>query len=503
MTMMAGLGMMADGRHPVTGSRRGRVAAVVAAVLCGLLLAGSDLEAAAASARATVPRMRWGWAQEVPGLGALNIGGNAQVNAVSCWRPGDCAAGGFYTDASGHQEAFVVTQTNGVWGKAEEVPGTAALNAGTGTQYGAAVTNISCAPTGYCAAAGTYGDSSDGDQQVFVVSETDRVWGTAREIPGTAKLNVGGFAWVESMSCPSAGNCAAGGAYETPVQSGVSPGSDSQAFVVSERDGRWEAAEEVPGMAKLSPPPYEYDIVDSVSCASAGNCTAGGFYNLGPNGTGTLQSGGFNVSEVNGRWDRLVLPQSGGGDRWVSCWHAGDCEAAGGDHVHIQTNGRWSKAFMLTALRGKSISVLSCPSAGNCAVGGVVGYYPVDDLEFPSGGYVLTERHGRWGKLIVVAGPADLGEVNVMSCASAGNCGAAGNAYASFDSSGNPISSAFVVAERIGRWAASVEPPGLSRLNVDNGNSSVDSVSCPSPSTCTVGGYYTDAAGHTQGFVDG
>jgi len=90
-----------------------------------------------------------------------------------------------------------------------------------------------------------------------------------------------------------------------------------------------------------------------------------------------------------------------------------------------------------------------------------------------------------------------------MSCASAGNCGAAGDAYGTFDIYGNSISSAFVVGERDGRWAASEQPPGLPGLNAGDGNASVNSVSCPSPGSCTAGGFYTDAAGNTQGFVSG
>jgi hypothetical protein len=39
---------------------------------------------------------------------------------------GDCSAGGYYN--GGGEQVFVVTQANGTWGTAEEVPGTAALN---------------------------------------------------------------------------------------------------------------------------------------------------------------------------------------------------------------------------------------------------------------------------------------------------------------------------------------------------------------------------------------
>jgi hypothetical protein len=42
---------------------------------------------------------------------ALNRGGNAGVSSVSCASAGNCSAGGFYKDSSGHQQAFVVSQT--------------------------------------------------------------------------------------------------------------------------------------------------------------------------------------------------------------------------------------------------------------------------------------------------------------------------------------------------------------------------------------------------------
>ncbi|HEV2244945.1 MAG TPA: hypothetical protein VGR98_28175, partial [Streptosporangiaceae bacterium] len=55
-------------------------------------------------------------------------------------------------------------------------------------------------------------------------------WHRAIEVPGSGALNKGGEAAVTSVSCPSAGNCAAGGSY--------TDGSGSlQVFVVSERNG--------------------------------------------------------------------------------------------------------------------------------------------------------------------------------------------------------------------------------------------------------------------------
>ena len=51
----------------------------------------------------------------MPGLAALNQGGNAEVSSVSCAPPSYCAAVGFYTDGNGHQQGFVAVRRNGRW----------------------------------------------------------------------------------------------------------------------------------------------------------------------------------------------------------------------------------------------------------------------------------------------------------------------------------------------------------------------------------------------------
>src|SRR6266851_2090754 len=100
----------------------------------------------------------WGRAIEVPGTAALNADGEAHVSSVSCGSAGTCTAGGSYTDGSGlgNSQGFVASQVNGRWGTAIEVPGTAALNAGGN----AGVTSVACASAGNCAAGGYYADGS-------------------------------------------------------------------------------------------------------------------------------------------------------------------------------------------------------------------------------------------------------------------------------------------------------------------------------------------------------
>ena len=97
----------------------------------------------------------------------------------------------------------------GGWGKAIEVPGLARLSAGNG----GFLADVSCSSPGNCAAGGTYSSDASGHTQAFVVSEKNGTWGNAIEVPGLAAMNTDGEADLNSLSCGSAGNCAAGGDY--------------------------------------------------------------------------------------------------------------------------------------------------------------------------------------------------------------------------------------------------------------------------------------------------
>ena len=323
---------------------RAAMTAAVTAVLCSVLLAS----AGAAEAGSPVPAGRrvaeqggtWGTAEEVPGAMTLNAGGRAEISSVSCATAGHCGAGGFYTDSSAHQQALAVSETSGTWGSAEEIPGTSALNAGGR----AAITSVSCNAAGDCGAGGYYADSS-GEQEAFVVSEADGTWGSAEEVPGLAALNLGGSpgATIVSVSCGAVGDCGAGGYYtnshgrrqafvvsetdgswdsaeEVPGISAldaISPGATAisvscaspgdcgaggfytdssggnQAYVASQGNGSWDTAEEVPGASTLNAGGHA--ATESVSCPPAGNCSAGGYYT---NGKSAVEA--FVVGETSG-----------------------------------------------------------------------------------------------------------------------------------------------------------------------------------------------------------
>jgi hypothetical protein len=252
----------------------------------------------------------WSTAQKV-----LNASGDARVGSVSCTAPGNCSAGGYYNGDS-FQQAFVVTQTNGIWSTAKEVPGTARLN----SNGRAAVSSVSCAAAGDCSAGGYYANGGLGTQQ-FVVTQANGTWGTAKRVPGTAHAGgVGADDGVNSVSCAAAGDCSAGGDYDTAA--------GNQAFVITQTNGTWSKAEEVPGTASLNTGGNAQ--VTSVSCTAPGNCSAVGSYSA---------AGGqvFAVTQANGTWGTAQeIPgtaslNTGGGAQVnsVSCAAAGECSAGG------------------------------------------------------------------------------------------------------------------------------------------------------------------------------
>jgi hypothetical protein len=87
---------------------------VAAAVTCCGLTAGIGPAMGATSAAGSHPAAAaaaavdpWDTAEEVPGSAALNADGNARADSVSCVPTGFCAVGGNYSPSSGSEQAFV------------------------------------------------------------------------------------------------------------------------------------------------------------------------------------------------------------------------------------------------------------------------------------------------------------------------------------------------------------------------------------------------------------
>jgi hypothetical protein len=329
----------------------------------------------------------WGRAEMVPGLRALGLDGNSVINALSCGGVGSCVAGGSYQDGSHHTQAFVVTAKGGAWGMAQRLPGLAALNKGGYSSLSA----VSCASAGNCAGGGLYTDRK-GAQQAFVVSQAGYRWHAASNLPGLPARNKGAYAQVSAVSCSSPANCGAGGIY-------TDGGYNNTAFVVSRHHGAWGSSLRLGGINGLSAGPSVG--IDQISCSSAGNCGACGFYT---DAGGRQQA--FVASEIDGKWAAGeavpgTVTQNTGFSALtasVSCRSKGNCTAGGlftlasGRSVVFvvsEVNGMWGQAEDIRGVgHYETLYSVSCSAPANCVAG--LGAIP----GFPGNSYVLAESPG-------------------------------------------------------------------------------------------------------------
>jgi len=238
--------------------------------------------------------------------------------------------------------------------------------------------------------------------------------------------------------------------------------------------------------------------VSAVACASPGNCIAAG--RNGTGGTTKGLDGSFVVNEARGRWRKpITIPGKltfvyGEWIQSASCPSPGNC-AVGGWYqngaaqsqafVASEVKGAWRHYIALPGTipppgaSGTQVASVSCPKPGNCTVAGnVIG----------GAGFLASEVNGIWHKarsvpgLINIGGSAN-GQLSELSCPTAGNCSAAG----SYTHAG--IGKGFVVNEINGVWHNAINIPGMGRLD-HSGNGFISALSCSAPGNCSAGGRY-------------
>ena len=250
---------------------------------------------------------------------------------VSCASVGNCTAVGTYTDSSNDSQGLLLTETAGVWATGVK----ASLPADAGTQTGSvrfSVGSVSCASVGNCAAAGEYTDSS-GHTQGLLLTQTAGAWATGVQAPVPANAAVDPMVIINSVSCSSAGNCAAIGHY---FDSSGKP----EGLLLTETAGVWGIGVEAGLPANAGTVPNV--VLISVSCPSAGNCAAAGQYSDSSNHTQ-----GLLLSESSGTWAPGVeapLPANAAASQSVSlnslsCASAGSCTAVGDYHASSGIQG--------------------------------------------------------------------------------------------------------------------------------------------------------------------
>ena len=284
---------------------------------------------------------------------------------------------------------------------------------------------MSCPSANNCV---VVGDSSDGSTtSALIQEEVDGIWGT----PISVSYQSSNVTTLSAVSCSSVGNCTAIGYYE--LQSTDYP------IGISETNGQWDPS---PTALLTGTTGYTYTFT-SVSCWAPGNCTAQGNE---INGTESEIS----LAQSGGNWAPLpvVLPVSSvylDAFSSISCSSAGNCTAVGylaqtapyNEIVMTEVGGNWVSPTILPTPAGYSdfwLLGVSCPSQGNCTA---VGAASTDQQVTASvlgapllrdDAAVVSEVGGQWGAFqVLTASSSNLLNVLIsISCVAPGTCTAVG-----------------------------------------------------------------------------
>jgi hypothetical protein len=181
---------------------------------------------------------------------------------ASCMPGGDCSATGLYIDSSGSIAAAIDTLSRGVWTSTE-----APLPPAWPTTSLPYLGEVSCWPGGHCIVVGS------GNGESFIETKSGSTWTpSVTPLPADAPADAGSF--LQTSACPPNGHCVALGMY---AQSSVLNAS----YSVSLSNGEWTAAQ-LPAPSNASPDRYATYSVSCTSagtCAAVGDYldTSGNF----------------------------------------------------------------------------------------------------------------------------------------------------------------------------------------------------------------------------------
>jgi hypothetical protein len=375
--------------------------------------------------------------------------GSYYLAGIACPAAGDCVAVGSYTDSTLDAQGLIETESNGAWtASTVDLSSLPPLVDDSNAQ----LTSVSCTGVGDCVAVGSYDDANG--PEGLIETEKNGTWNATKlDLSSLPNVNSLPSVSLASVSCPSLGNCATVGYY-------VDASGAQQGLLASESNGAWTASEA--DVSKIGGSSQPATMLVQVSCASAGNCAAVGYY--GDNAGNTL---GLIATESNRHWG-----------------------IQGPDFSQLPSVAPWGT--QVTMLRS-----VSCPSAGHCTA---VGTYIDGTANGGSTqGMLLTENNGPWSPATEATLPGDAYttnsgsgaqldlNLNSVSCASPGNCTAVG----SYDATASNNIEALELTETGGAWGSGVAA-SLPAGAAGNPQASLDSVYCRSPGSCLASG--TDEA---------
>lgn len=191
-------------------------------------------------------------------------------SGLSCPSAGNCTAVGGYVDLHSDFQGAIFTERGGTWSKGLKAP--VPNGAGNNTdpmELLNPLTAVSCSTTNDCAAVGWFVKGGSETRHGLLLAEHQGKW-KASGITLPRGASAPGGVFLTSVSCPSRGNCVAVGYYAGHGK--------THGLIVRERGGKWQRADDALLPKGAAPASKSHTFLNSVSCASAIACTAGGSY---------------------------------------------------------------------------------------------------------------------------------------------------------------------------------------------------------------------------------
>src|SRR5580693_1485682 len=483
------------GRVTPSKLRRSAVVAADGALAIGAGALGG-LFATTGTASAMVPTT--GWASTQAPLPSTpdppGTDPSVSFNSESCATSTFCVAAGSYSNASSNSRGLLDTLSNGSWSAMETpLPGNA--EAGSFSK----VESVSCPTAGWCAAVGVY-DNTAGRQDSFIDILAGGSWTSIEApVPPDAQPEASAFTFLKSVDCQSGGVCVAFGNYKNAAGSGHPVG-----FFDTLANGNWAAL--------TAPQPSDaavhQNVIDQVvSCPATGPCAATANYTNG-NGRGQAE---LLTQSAGGTWSAQPAPlpsDAGTGNSLfsqtfdISC-ATGMCVAGG---TYLNAGGQ--RAGLLDRFDGTQWSATTSPEPSNAGTGtnqsasidGVSctfdGCVAVGSYEDSAAGFrLLINTITAAGNVTATEGP----QPSDIATASSGffndvSCLSLNQctAVGGYRNTVSPNAVALIDSMSGGVWTNTIAPMPSNAATGASAISDLSQVSCPARGSCEAAGTYSD-----------
>jgi hypothetical protein len=281
------------------------------------------------------------------------------LKSLDCPGVGSCTAFGAYKNASGtsHPVGFFDTLSNGSW-----TAQTAPQPADAAAHQFVINESVSCPSAGPCAASANY-DNGNGREQAEVLTQSAGGTWTAEPAPLPADAATGTNLFSEALdvSCAT-GVCVAGGDY-------TNTGGQDAALLDRFDGSQWSVlSSPEPGNAGTGS--NQFAQIGSVSCTFDG-CVGAGSYHDSSGGTRPLintidSTGGVTAAEGPQPADAATGSNTDGFFNSVSCLSLNQCTAVGAYHNTVAAS---NDLALLDSMSGGSWTNTTVPLPSNAATG--------------------------------------------------------------------------------------------------------------------------------------